>query len=1349
MASLSDSSDPILVDIHKTSLSCKDLLMEICQWTKEANREKNVTDALNKLINELEELEKYDEVKEEDTLAAISVNLQNLLPILLSNNISMEQLERRIKEANTLGIELITTLNKIKDKWLKNKGKISFINTSIQDISDEQGSSQNLNRKNSKRRSTFGFTRSFHNSISHLSHSSHISQPPPEEMEITGPIQSPLYMQEKPPAINTMSLGSPCLPLPDQDMFETILRTLPPKPTSSPFEVNAVPPLEIGKSYINNSSSLGTTSTINENIQLPTINSGNEESLEQNLLNVFDFIYGNNETDKNTTERKSSTNLSNKKESVDNYEYKNKSNYEYITQEIPETPLSETVFNQLSDNNKNSSKSHEFKTFSTIQEENNERDINNINGNIKSSKEIYKDHYNNMGNDNKNGYNIFLQYKGETKRIFITFEDIAYDLLKDLFIKQFDCQNDFKDKEFPKIYINNQTTIDLFYELGSSYKSKDELLSEIKELKSIINNKSTMSLNVDNNKDESKSDDQEETKEDEENPDSPKEKIENKSIKINTKLNDNEENSTMYKELYDIRASILDIVNNFVNTPIDRKNQVSEINTTDTTTHSEILDLKETINDWINYQKHISNINTLQTPVTMEPNNNTSLFNEPYKDFENILNNRITSIQDYMNSELQELNTNVNNKLDNIVTTIIEKSPTSSTFKTPDSEDFISTFNSDLKNNMNDSINELKDYIKDLIEKRINEKLDSTSYNNTTSSINDNLINEMMIRINNENCNRIREMEERFNKKLEALTNSKNRSSNEEQTTQTRSMLEEMGRSIKELKASMNSKNSEIERLAEMTQQINKNSSNDNKSKVDDNLKYMEFTKTLEEDLKQYLRKFKSDICNNIKNGTSLPSENTSNDNEPSENNTNTKDDQDTIEYVKQIRDNVDKQLNEFRKSLNELSENVQSNQISSSKGFNPEMIEAVRSFRSEMQNQYQEFTELMKDVLLKQQEENARNNKNLPTSVNKIIKDDTKETYNLINDEFFKLRQFMVEVIKISQTRKTTAKSGEIGQLPVDVEEQLNRKTGISPLNYNKLVTDRNELNVIKKNIKNIKQQFESFRFDTLKNMNNLKNLVSLLNRSSAGNPSEQRQRLLNEKNAIAKQSEMIKNKLQELRLLLESIGVDVSRKCNPKIAVMNYVKNEIKMINLETQRFTETIKAVNVNWKATWEKELQEIVTEQKTLKTNIESSTEYEDDCKTLSDGFSVILKVLSMQKDRKECRMNHVLDPEELKEAGVHSGLMNEIIAVTDEDSSNKRLEAIEKSLKIQEIVRENSNKNEFEIELNTFIENNKLKINKNVMEFENQQKAKKDELLKQLWRNEHNKKTESEGTVPAM
>jgi len=311
MASSQDQ-DPILVDIHKTSLSCKDLLMEICQWTKEANREKNVTDSLNKLINELEELEKYEEVKEEDTLAAISVNLQNLLPILLSNNISMDQLEKRIKEANTLGIELITTLNKIKDKWLKNKGKISFINTSIQDVNDDQGSTTpttTLNRKNSKRRSNFGFTRSFHNSISHLSHSSHNSQPPPAEMEITGPIQSPLYMQEKPPAINTLSLGPP--PLPDQDMFETILRALPPKPTSSPFEVNAVPPLEIGKSYIGNSSSNLTTPTTykDENIQLPSINSGNEESLEQNLLNVFDFIYGNNESDKAAPERKSSTNL--------------------------------------------------------------------------------------------------------------------------------------------------------------------------------------------------------------------------------------------------------------------------------------------------------------------------------------------------------------------------------------------------------------------------------------------------------------------------------------------------------------------------------------------------------------------------------------------------------------------------------------------------------------------------------------------------------------------------------------------------------------------------------------------------------------------------------------------------------------------------------------------------------------------------------------------------------------------------------------------------------------------------------------------------------------------------------
>jgi len=228
-----------------------------------------------------------------------------------------------------------------------------------------------------------------------------------------------------------------------------------------------------------------------------------------------------------------------------------------------------------------------------------------------------------------------------------------------------------------------------------------------------------------------------------------------------------------------------------------------------------------------------------------------------------------------------------------------------------------------------------------------------------------------------------------------------------------------------------------------------------------------------------------------------------------------------------------------------------------------------------------------------------------------------------------------------------------------------------------------------------------------------------------------------------------MIKNKLKELRLLLESIGVDVSRKCNPKLSVMNYVKNEIKAINSETQSFSDIVKTVNTNWKSTWEKELQEIVSEQKALKANIESSAEYEDDCKTLTDGFSVILKVLSMQKDVKQCDMSNVLDPEELKETGAYSGLMDEIKAMSDDESSTKRLEAIEKALKIQKIVRENSKKNEFELELDNFIENNKFKINKKVMEFDKQQNEKKEEQLKELWKNEQSNKPDSETNIPAM
>lgn len=77
---------------------------------------------------------------------------------------------------------------------------------------------------------------------------------------------------------------------------------------------------------------------------------------------------------------------------------------------------------------------------------------------------IYKD----KENENKKGYNIFLQYRGQTKRIFVLFENISYDSLKNIFIEQFDCNKDFDGNEFPKIYINNQKTIDLFYELNPS-----------------------------------------------------------------------------------------------------------------------------------------------------------------------------------------------------------------------------------------------------------------------------------------------------------------------------------------------------------------------------------------------------------------------------------------------------------------------------------------------------------------------------------------------------------------------------------------------------------------------------------------------------------------------------------------------------------------------------------------------------------------------------------------------------------------------------------------------------------------------------------------------------------------
>jgi len=410
-----------------------------------------------------------------------------------------------------------------------------------------------------------------------------------------------------------------------------------------------------------------------------------------------------------------------------------------------------------------------------------------------------------------------------------------------------------------------------------------------------------------------------------------------------------------------------------------------------------------------------------------------------------MINTYISGIQNYMNNELKTLNENVNSKLDGIVTTIMENSPTSSSFKTPDSEGFMSNFsnfNNDIKSNMNDSINELKNYIRDIIETKISENTMNSNNNNNDSNIRNqsyeeesqkqinstlnelksnieamnsnhsNMFNELMTRIANENDNRIREMEERFNQKLEALTNSQNRviesNNNEEQAQQTKLLLENMERSIKELKSTINAKNNEIEKLKEMTEQMNKNTSalaSNDRKEDEEKLKYMEFTKTLEEDIKQQLRRFKNEICSSISRNGNIERELSSSDEAltPTPDNMNKKDfafkdDQDTIDYVKQIRDNVDRQLIEFKMAINDLSKNVSRSNVTSSSnsnGFNPEMIETIRSFRSEIKSQYQDFCDMMKDIIMKQNENNNKREKDLPSSVNKIIKDDSKFYYS------------------------------------------------------------------------------------------------------------------------------------------------------------------------------------------------------------------------------------------------------------------------------------------------------------------------------------------------------------------
>lgn len=350
---------------------------------------------------------------------------------------------------------------------------------------------------------------------------------------------------------------------------------------------------------------------------------------------------------------------------------------------------------------------------------------------------------------------------------------------------------------------------------------------------------------------------------------------------------------------------------------------------------------------------------------------------------------------------------------------------------------------------------------------------------------------------------------------------------------------------------------------------------------------------------------------------------------------------------------------------------------------------------------------------------------------------------YNLINNEFFKLRQFMVEVIKITQNRQMNTQQKESHQINngnkenvVDLSGSGNNES-IKAMAY-KLSSSRNELVIINKNIKNIKQQFSMLKQDTLKKLSSLKNLMASLKKATPLAVNEKRQKLISEKKVLDNQTTNIKEKILELRMLLETIGVDVSRKCNPKVALMNYIKKEIKNIGVEVHNYSDMIKDINVNWKATWEKELQDIVSEQKSLKTNMNNSTEFEDEYNTLSEGFSVILKVLSMQgeKDKKEIVLSNVLEPEELTDVHVHEGLMNEIKTITEENSlSEKRVQAIDNARKIQEIIKQNDEVNEFQAELSNNIEQHKQKRNDEYIKFEENYNLKNKNILNELWNNE--------------
>jgi Actin interacting protein 3 len=293
----------------------------------------------------------------------------------------------------------------------------------------------------------------------------------------------------------------------------------------------------------------------------------------------------------------------------------------------------------------------------------------------------------------------------------------------------------------------------------------------------------------------------------------------------------------------------------------------------------------------------------------------------------------------------------------------------------------------------------------------------------------------------------------------------------------------------------------------------------------------------------------------------------------------------------------------------------------------------------------------------------------------------------------------------------------------------------GISDLASSRIVSDLktqfDEVQNLRRDLGVMRQLYSDFMTHTKESLGTLRTQTATVRQLATAKVGGARAYIDSGKANLDTRSQNVLTKVEELQDTVETLKHDVlKRHISPRPAVMRTLKTDIEETARELESLTTHIQTVKPMWKKTWEEELQNIVEEQQFLGHQEEFMDDLLEDHKALLEVYGHIEKVISIRGTSGSGRSRTPFRPPPMEDG--HNGLSTVMLEIRGAAvDPERRLKAIAANQKNRE--KELANRSdEFQSELNGFVQGKKLKLTGGAEEAERMRQKRNDMTLKQMF-----------------